>query len=126
MHFTIYIAFSDSAGNQLIILSAKVQYDNHFSCQTVFLLGIFENIIRDVSFSGKHFSKKLLVPLSGAVFCAHAGLHADRCVKNGFPKAALSRLLYETAVLFTWFSAAATAGTEMTAAVIKASVSRKL
>ncbi len=36
MHLTIYIAFSDSARNQLIILSAKVQNDDHFFSQTVF------------------------------------------------------------------------------------------
>lgn len=54
MHFTIYIAFSDPARDQLIVLPAEVQNDDHFSCQTVFLLGIFENIIRDVPFPCKH------------------------------------------------------------------------
>ncbi len=31
MHFTIYIAFSDSAGYQLVILTAEIENHNHFS-----------------------------------------------------------------------------------------------
>lgn len=38
MYFTIYVTFSDSSGNQLIILTTKIKYDNHFLVHVSFLL----------------------------------------------------------------------------------------
>lgn len=38
MHFTIHIAFPDTSGDQLIILSTKIQYDDKFLFQCCLLL----------------------------------------------------------------------------------------